>query len=81
MGKRPKLTELDYLFEKGTTLEIPDKLYEEKTGVSLPKEKSYLIKRSALSARAKEKGYFIVDVVERPIIERIVILEKKEGLK
>ena len=77
MGKPPKLDELDYLFEKGEDFCLSDKLYEEKTGVPLPKAKSYLKNKSAFADRAREKGYFIVDVEEKPIIERTVIIKKR----
>lgn len=77
MGKHPKLDELEYLFENGTDVQLTDKLYEEKTGVSLPKEKSYLKNGSALSHWLKERGYVIVDIQEKPVIEKTVIIKKK----
>jgi len=79
MGKHPKLDELDYLFEHGADFRLSGKLYEEKTGIALPKGKSYLKYQSALSAKAKEKGYVIVDVEEKAAIERTVVFKKKEG--
>lgn len=77
MGKHPKLDELEYLFDKGKDFQITASLYEEKTGVPLPTGKNYLKNKSAFAIRAKEKGYFIVDVEEKPIIERSVILKKR----
>lgn len=77
MGKSPKLAELDYLFEKGGEIILSGSIYEEKTGVSLPKDKRYLIYNSALSRWIKDKGYFISDVQEKPIIETTVIIKKK----
>lgn len=77
MGKIPKLSELDYLFEKGGEVQLSARVYEEKTGVALPKGKHYLIKNSALSHWLKERGYEIVEVREEPIIEKMVRIRKK----
>lgn len=77
MGKRPNLDELEYLFEYGADVQLTDRLYEEKTGVSLPKEKHYLKNKSALSQWLNNKGYEIVEVQEKPVIERTVIIKKK----
>ncbi len=79
MGRHPKLENLDYLFAQGTDFRLTDKIYEEKTGVPMPKDKSYLKNGSAFAVRAKEQGYRIVCVEEKPVIERAVILKKKEG--
>lgn len=78
MGKHPKLDELDYLFEQGKDFRLSAKDYEEKTGVPLPKGKSYLKNGSAFAAWAKERGFVIVDIDEKPVIERTVFLKKKE---
>lgn len=77
MAKHPNLNELDYLFEEGTDFQLTDRIYEEKTGVPLPKDKSYIKNRSALANRALEKGFIIADVKDTPIIERTIILKKK----
>lgn len=79
MGKRPNLDALDDLFEEGVDFRLPAKLYEERTGASLPKGKSYLINTSAFAQKAREKGYFIVDVEEKATIEKTVIVKKKVG--
>ena len=76
MGKRPNIDQLDYLFEKGTDFHLSGVLYEEKTGVPLPKDKGYIKGRSALASKAEKYGYLIVDVEEKPIIERTVIFQK-----
>lgn len=81
MGKIPKLSELDYLFEKGGEVQLSARVYEEKTGVPLPKSKNYLIKNSAFSRWVKEKGYEIVEVQEEPIIEKMVRIRKNEVIK
>lgn len=77
MGKRPKLDGLDYLFDQGVDFCLTAKEYEEQTGAPLPKNQSYLKTGSAFAARAKEKGYVIVGVEEKPVIEKTVILKKE----
>lgn len=77
MGKHPDLDKLDYLFERGTDFRITDRLYEDKTGQSLPKDKNYLKNHSALARKAKEKGYIITELQEKPIIERTVVFKKR----
>lgn len=77
MGRRPKLDGLDYLFNRGVDFSLTAKEYEEKTGAPLPKNQSYLKTDSAFAARAKEKGYVIVGVEEKPVIEKTVILKKE----
>lgn len=79
MGKRPKLDSLDYLFDQGEDFCLTAKEYEEKTGAPLPKDKSYLKTGSAFAVRAKEKGYVIVGIEEKPVIEKTVILKKEVG--
>ncbi len=76
MGKNPDLDKLDDLFEQGKDFQLTGKLYEERTGVSLPKTKNYIINDSALARKAAEHGYKIVDVREEPIIVRTVFLKK-----
>lgn len=77
MGKRPKLDGLNYLFDQGVDFCLTAKEHEEKTGAPLPKNQSYLKTGSAFAARAKEKGYVIVGVEEKPVIEKTVILKKE----
>lgn len=81
MGKHPKLSELDSLFDNRSEIRLTDRQYEEKTGVALPKAKSYLIRNSAFAGWLDEKGYVIVDVQEKPVIERTVWIKKKEVSK
>lgn len=78
MGKSPNLDALDDLFEQACDFQLTDTLYEERTGTSLPKGKSYLKNTSALAKRAKERGFIITDIQEKPIIERTVFLKKKQ---
>lgn len=77
MSKRPKLEELDYLFDGGTDFQLTSKEYESKTGVPLPKGEKYLRYDSALARLAKARGYIIADIQEdyRPV--RTVIFRRK----
>ena len=77
MGKNPDLDKLDDLFESGADFQLTGKLYEERTGAPLPKEKNYIKNSSALSRKATEHGYVIADVTEQPIIVKTVYFKKK----
>jgi len=57
MSKHPNLAPLKPLFDQGTEFQLTDAQYEKKTGVMLPKEKSYLKNKSALAKMCKENGY------------------------
>ena len=70
MSNKPKLKNLNDLFAKGENFTLTDAQYERKTGAPLPKEKSYIINRAALSKLAKENGYTI------QVIEKAVVLTK-----
>ena len=59
MGKHPKLENLNDVFEKGKDFSLTDAQYEKKVGISLPKGSDYLLNRSALARKCKEKGYTI----------------------
>lgn len=71
MGKHPKLENLDVLFSKGESFSLTDAQYEKKTGIPLPKGKSYLIKDSALAKKCKELG-FTLSVQEKIVFFRKV---------
>ena len=77
MGKHPDLDKLDDLFAKGQDFQLSGRNYEDKTGVALPKAKSYIKYGSALSRKANEHGFVIIDIQEQPIIERTVYFRKK----
>ena len=77
MGKNPDLGKLDDLFARGTDFQLTGKLYEERTGVALPKVNSYIKNNSALARKAAEHGYQIVDVREEPIIVKTIFFKKK----
>jgi len=71
MAKQPKFDTLEKLFSTGKDFELTDAQYEKKTGTPLPKSSYYLVNKSALARRAKEKGY------QLKVIEKRVILTKK----
>lgn len=77
MGKPPRLDELDTIIGKKEDVFLTDREYSERTGVNLPKGKSYLMRHSAFSTWLSERGYVIVDVQEEPVIERTVHIRKK----
>ena len=77
MGKNPNLDKLNEFFEKGEDFQLTNQLYRERTGASLPKTKTYIKNGSALSRKAAEHGYSIVDVREDPIIVKTVYFKKK----
>ena len=66
MAKHPKLENLDKLFSKGEDFALTDAQYERKTGVMLPKDKNYLLNKSALAKKAKQAGYSM-EVTERRV--------------
>lgn len=65
MGK-PKLNEIERRLTYGDEFSLTDAQYEKRTGVALPKRKSYLEKDSAIAKLAKKYGYSI-EVQERKI--------------
>lgn len=73
MSKKPNLKSLESLFLEGKNFELTDTQYEKKTGAALPKDKSYIIKKSALAKEAGKHGYFL------DVIEKKVLIKKKWG--
>lgn len=69
---KPKLSNLDELFEKGEDFELTDSQYEKRTGCRLPKDKSYLLKKSALAKECKKRDFILA------VVEKRVILKKKK---
>ena len=57
MSRQPNLTELLPLFEAQGDFSLTEAQYAEKTGASLPKDASYLLKRSAVAKFAAGRGY------------------------
>lgn len=76
MGKRPKTEHLYFLFRGEDTIHLTDRSYEEITGAPLPKDKHYIKTKSALAEEARKHGYEIVDVKDKPIIERTILFQK-----
>ena len=71
MSKKPKLENLENLFNSGLCFELTDTQYEKKTGVPLPKQPYYLVKKSALAKKAKENGYQLKLIEKRVIFTKI----------
>lgn len=56
---RPKLGQIIEMLEKGEEFELTDEQYKTKTGLNIPKGKSFVEKRSAVAKRAEEYGFLI----------------------
>lgn len=78
MAKALDLSPLDDLFAKGEDFELTDVQYEEKIKKSLPKDAGYIKRKSPLAQKAKEKGFIIASVIEKPVITRTVIFKKEK---
>ena len=72
MGKHPKLENLDDLLDKGKDFSLTDAQYEKKVGIPLPKVIDYLLNRSALARKCREKGYTIT------VQEKTVFFKKEK---
>ena len=73
MARNPDLAKLNKLFEAGTDFELSDAEYEKLTKKRLPKDKYYLLNRSALSRKCAEFGYSM------ELIEKRVIIKKRSN--
>ena len=62
----PKLDKIEKQMKAGETFSLTNSQYKKSTGLDIPKDTSYLIKRSAVAKKARENGYRIV-VHERQI--------------
>ena len=71
MARRPDLSKLDSWLGKKDRIDLTDAEYENITGLALPKDRYYLLNRSALARRCIENGY------EIRLIDKRVIIEKK----
>lgn len=58
MGK-PNLTEIERRLTYGDNFSLTDAQYQKRTGLALPKRKSYLENDSAVAKLAKSQGYSI----------------------
>lgn len=56
----PKLEKIIELLESGEPFSLTDSQYKRKTGLNIPKDNTYLMKRSAIARKAKEYGYKLV---------------------
>ncbi len=56
---QPKLGQIIEMLEKGKPFVLTDAQYKAKTGLNIPKGKSFVEKRSAVAKRAKEYGFLI----------------------
>ena len=69
---KPNLTEIEERLKNGELFSLTDAQYTKKTGLALPKEKNYLIKRSALAKLCKKYGYSL------SLTEKRVSFEKED---
>ena len=57
MVKRPKLDNLNYLFDANDEFSLTEAQYESKTEARLPKNSKYLLQKSALANKCRELGF------------------------
>ena len=67
----PNLKEIERLLNTKTELTLTDAQYKKKTGRSIPKDKSYVVNKSALARLCKKLG-FTITVQERAVIMKKV---------
>lgn len=70
------LSPLDDLFARGEDFELTGTQYEERIKKHLPNDGYYLKKRSPLAKKAKEKGFIIASVEDKPVIMKTVTFKK-----
>ena len=68
---KPNLQKIEEMLKRKNYIHLTDKEYQKLTGLPLPKEKWYIINRSALAKLATDNAY------EIQVIEKQVILRKK----
>lgn len=56
----PKLEGIIRQLDAGETFSMTNSQYKKSTGLNIPKDTNYLIKRSAVAQKARERGYKIV---------------------
>lgn len=59
MARRPNLSPIESIMQKGDDFSMSGDEYERLTGVPLPKSDSYLQKDSAIAKRASDAGFQI----------------------
>ena len=67
MGKHPKFDKLDRYFEKGKDFQLTDAQYEKMTGIPLPKDGQYTMKKSSLAKHATKNGYYVAEVQDKTV--------------
>lgn len=72
MGKKPNLNKLNYLFDR-ESFELTDAKYEKLTGAPMPKDKYYLLNKSALAKKCRELGYKLI------LQEKLITVVKKDN--
>ena len=77
MPRKIDLTLLQPMLDSGKDFELSPAEYERIIGRALPKTDDYLKYKSPVAKEAKEKGYRI-HLVERVVMQRIVVFEKKK---
>ncbi len=68
----PNLDKIEKQMKTGETFSLTNSQYKKSTGLDIPKDAIYLIKRSAVAKKARENGYKIV------VHERQISFEKEE---
>ena len=81
MARPLDLSSLDDLFDKGVDFELTDTQYEERIKKRLPNDEYYIKNRSPLAKKAREKGFVITSVIEKPIIMKTIMFKKVEKEK
>ena len=76
MARALDLSPLNDLFAKGEDFELTDIQYENKIKKSLPQNVGYIKRKSPLAQKAKENGFIIAEVIEKPIVMRTVVFKK-----
>ncbi len=75
------LSALDSLFSKGKDFELTGDQYEKLIKKPMPKSVPGIRGRNApLARKAKEKGFIIASIVDKPVITRTVIFKKQRGI-
>lgn len=63
---KPNLTEIERRLTYGDDFSLTDAQYQKRTGLALPKKKSYLEKESAVAKLANKYGY-VLEVQEKKV--------------
>lgn len=68
----PKLDKIIELLESGEPFSLTESQYKSNTGLSIPKDSSYVVRKSAVAKKAQEYGYKIT------VRQRTLSFEKEE---